>query len=59
MVLTNPDGRTDAHIPKCHCDNYVSLTASRLDKKGDQVLVKSTLFFIFKKGVYLSPYVNP
>ena len=27
-------GRTDIHMhtPNCHCDNYVSLTASGLDK---------------------------
>ena len=36
MVPTNPDGqkhtRVNAHTPKWHCDDYVSLTSSGLDK---------------------------
>ena len=40
MVRTNSNGRTDErtqalthpHTPNCHCDSYVSLAASRLDK---------------------------
>ena len=39
MVETNSDGCTHAlmhtYTGKCHCDNYVSLTASGLDKKAE------------------------
>ena len=31
-VQTNSDGRTHAHTPTCHSDNYVSVNASGLDK---------------------------
>ena len=40
MVWTNSDGLTyaltQAHIPNCHCDNYVLLTASRLNREVKQ-----------------------
>ena len=32
MVRTNSDGQTNAQTPNCHCDNYVSIRASGLDK---------------------------
>ena len=34
MVWTNPDAPTQAHTPKCRCDDYASLTATWLDKKN-------------------------
>ena len=42
MVRTTPggqtdglmDGRTHAHKMKCHCDDYISVTASRLDRNN-------------------------
>ena len=32
MTQTNPDGRTHVRTPKCRCDDFILLTASRLDK---------------------------
>ena len=43
MVRTkSKDGRTHARIPNCHCDSYVSLTASGLDK--NQKYKQTSLF---------------
>ena len=48
MILTNSDTRvhkhTQTHTPNCHGNNFVSLTASGLDKKGYRD--NSGLFYI-------------
>ena len=65
MVQTNSDGQTDIvttmsherrheHTLNCHCDNYISLTASGLEKNlsadyGKEYMCKVSLHLV--KGI--------
>ena len=60
MVRTNLDAHTrtctHAHKPNCHCDKYVLLTASGLDKK---ILLGKNKMLVVRGVIKGHHYVNP
>ena len=44
MVRKKQKGRPDAHTSKCHCDDFVLLTASGLVKKKKKKIVLCKLY---------------